>query len=244
MASTTSCAPEMKLPVLVASFRNSLSYTRSSESSRGLRNALSPNSRTKRARHSVSAIPRGLQGIRPRVSPPRNAVRAAFPAARLYASARSGETLCSSDWLVNPCTKSSAGNWSAGCVWSPSRSRRVWLYWLCVRRRRTTGDPLRRTPEICPASNCASAAQLRINPARIAGCALMEQLLNLEVTETLVLLRFAEYGDKTWGRLQPCGESSARLSQVPACLSSGTEVPRRLKPAPHCLSTNSANLSM
>src|SRR6266481_2393839 len=29
------------------------------------------------------------------------------------------------------------------------------------------------------------------------------------------------------------GGASARLPQVPACLSSGTEVPRRLKPAPH-----------
>ena len=33
--------------------------------------------------------------------------------------------------------KSSGGNWFAGDVWSPSRSRTVWLNWLCVRRRRS-----------------------------------------------------------------------------------------------------------
>src|SRR6266436_7820106 len=49
-----------------------------------------------------------------------------------------------------------------------------------------------------------------------------------------------------WGRLQPasaCGVASARLPQVPASRSSGTEVPRRLKPAPHGLSLYSANQS-
>jgi len=57
-----------------------------------------------------------------------------------------------------------------------------------------------------------------------------------------LLLRLAEYGDKTWGRLSACGGSSARLPQVPARLSSGTEVPRRLKPAPHCLSTGEQDM--
>src|SRR5437899_2043146 len=46
-----------------------------------------------------------------------------------------------------------------------------------------------------------------------------------------------------WGRLIACGVASARLPQVPASRSSGTEVPRRLKPAPQGLSLYSANLS-
>src|SRR6266404_8456923 len=36
------------------------------------------------------------------------------------------------------------------------------------------------------------------------------------------------------GQALACGGSSARLPQVTS-LSSGTEVPRRLKPAPHCV---------
>ena len=40
-------------------------------------------------------------------------------------------------WFRKPLTKSSGGNWFAGEVWSPSRSRTVWLYWLWVSRRRS-----------------------------------------------------------------------------------------------------------
>ena len=42
---------------------------------------------------------------------------------------------CPSAWLVKPWTKSSAGNLVAGRDSSPSKSRTVLLYWLCVRRR-------------------------------------------------------------------------------------------------------------
>ena len=41
-------------------------------------------------------------------------------------------------WFLNPLTKSSGGNWLAGKLLSPSRSRTVWLYWLLVRRRKPT----------------------------------------------------------------------------------------------------------
>src|SRR5258708_30788853 len=54
------------------------------------------------------------------------------------------------------------------------------------------------------------------------------------------LLRFAEYSDTMWGRLQPAaGLSPPTAGCWPSC---GAEVPRRPKPAPHWLALNSANL--
>jgi len=51
---------------------------------------------------------------------------------------------------------------------------------------------------------------------------------------------FRHYPQKTVtthvGQASACGVASARLPQVPASRSGGTEVPRRLKPAPHGLS--------
>ena len=49
----------------------------------------------------------------------------------------SGERFCATYWFLKPLTKSSGGNWLAGRLRSPRRSRTVLLYWLCVRRRRT-----------------------------------------------------------------------------------------------------------
>ena len=54
--------------------------------------------------------------------------------------------------------KSSGGNWLAGAVWSPSRSRTVWLYWLCVSRRSSGSWTIAPAPWLPPSRYRSAAA--------------------------------------------------------------------------------------
>ena len=60
----------------------------------------------------------------------------------------SGETPCPSSWFLKPLMKSSLGKPPEGWVWSPTRSRTVWSYWLCVSRRTVNGFRTRRSPPL------------------------------------------------------------------------------------------------
>ena len=55
-------------------------------------------------------------------------------------------------------------------------------------------------------------------------------------------MRFAEDGDKMWGRLQPVAGLQPAYHRLLRASEAGLKLPRRLKPAPHCLSTGEQDM--